>query len=449
MANPKGKIACFGLGEKGVNLVKSPLHLDDGELTSAQNAEFFRNRGRGGIRKRSGLARFNASALGVIYRFLNIPLPATVTTTILAAVEGTGVETWVISTNGTSWAEATAPVRPSRATKHVGVNFTGVARKIASLDGRIYYPADDFTQYPAANHQAPPIRFYDGSSQGEVCQVPNNPSVGDTTNAYNVECMQTLNGTIYLTTYDGLSAGAQQCGRVFNLDVRTGTLNQIGPSFGDGAGDTNPGDVSLRPFSIGWALGRLWLGMMNDSGSLVAAKIYSIRPGIDAAWTLEATLAANEPIVVSFAEYRGQMYAGCGAGALIGPRIYVRAAASGAWAQSDQTAKVNSTYGFYVGLVVYNDELYAGYFETGAKFIIRKLSAPGGAWATDRDLNTLLGLFGSVGDSIVVGSAVYYVVMSGSGSYGVVRKNAGAWAAVADFVTVIGSANGVIGYTVL
>ena len=50
-------IRVYGLGSKGVNLVKSPMEMDDDELTQAQNAEPYNDRGRFGLRKRLGLQR--------------------------------------------------------------------------------------------------------------------------------------------------------------------------------------------------------------------------------------------------------------------------------------------------------------------------------------------------------------------------------------------------------
>lgn len=443
-----GKITVFGLGEKGVNLVKSKLHLDDGELTQAQNAEFFRNVGRGAIRKRAGLARFNNSALGSIARFTNVPLPATPVVTLWAAVESTnGTELWMSSTNGTAWAKAIAPPRSARRTKRSGANFTTYSvGRIASLDGTIYYPDDTYTQYPTAGHQPPPIRSYTGQFAGEVCQIPNNSRVGDTTNAKNVECIQTLNGTLYLTTYDGVSSVSGECGRVYKLDVRSGQLIQIGPAFGDGAGDTDPG-VGLRPFSLAWCAGRLFVGMINDSGSLVATKIYSIRPFIDTAWTLENTFGSNEVAVFSMVEYQGQLYAATYAGALVQAAVYVRSSA-GAWGVSDTQTVTASTYKGYKGLTVYNDELYVGYNGDSADKI-RKLSA--GAWTTDLDLDTLLGAgTWNLGNGIVIPtrSELYYAVEAGGGAGGIVQKKASVWTRVENFATVIGSVRGTLGYTV-
>jgi hypothetical protein len=443
-----GKINCFSLGEKGVNVVKSPLHLDDGELVSAQNAEFFRNRGRGGIRKRAGLARFNGSTLGSVARFINVPLPATPVITLWAAVDGTNTEIWLSSVDGTTWLEAAAPVRAARTSKRSGANLTGYPiGRLASLNGTMYFPADDYVQYPTANHQAPPIRFYSGAFEGEVCQVPNSSQVGDTTNAKNVECMTTLNGTIYITTYDGASSGAGECGRVFQLDVRSGSLIQIGAAFGDGPSDINPG-VGLRPFSLGWCAGRLFVGMINDSGSTLATSIYSIRPNIDQNWTLETTLGTNVIAITSMQEYQGKLYAATVAGALVQAAVQVRGS-DGSWAVSETTAVTASTYKGYKGLCVYGDDLYVGYNGDGADKI-RKLSA--GAWSTDKDLDVLFGAGNwNVGEGLVIPTRneLYYCVAAGSGLGGIIQKKAGVWTIAGPFTSVIGSVRGTIGYTVV
>lgn len=52
-----GEVKVMGLGLGGVNLVKDPLALDDNEVTLAQNAVPFKDKGVAGIRKRDGWAR--------------------------------------------------------------------------------------------------------------------------------------------------------------------------------------------------------------------------------------------------------------------------------------------------------------------------------------------------------------------------------------------------------
>lgn len=71
-----GKSNNYTLGEFGVNRVKSPIHLDDGELLTAQNADVPFEKGNRGLRKRSGMAKLNTdAAAGSIEAMTWVPLP--------------------------------------------------------------------------------------------------------------------------------------------------------------------------------------------------------------------------------------------------------------------------------------------------------------------------------------------------------------------------------------
>jgi hypothetical protein len=50
------RIVVFGLGAAGVNLVKSPLQMDDSEVVSAQNAEPYRDRGDDRYQEAAGVS---------------------------------------------------------------------------------------------------------------------------------------------------------------------------------------------------------------------------------------------------------------------------------------------------------------------------------------------------------------------------------------------------------
>ena len=64
------------LGDYGVNVVESPLHLKAGELVVAQNVERSRDQGIGGLRKRLGIGLFTVDALlGPVLAIIPVPLP--------------------------------------------------------------------------------------------------------------------------------------------------------------------------------------------------------------------------------------------------------------------------------------------------------------------------------------------------------------------------------------
>lgn len=71
------RVEVWNLGILGVNVVDSPLHLKDGELTLAQNAEPYDELGEGGIRKRQGIDLFlgGGALAGAVTAITSIPLP--------------------------------------------------------------------------------------------------------------------------------------------------------------------------------------------------------------------------------------------------------------------------------------------------------------------------------------------------------------------------------------
>lgn len=65
----------YNLGKLGVNVDKSPIHLQDGELTKAQNAIREPLGVEGGLKNRPGLRTFNANpANGTVLGGIGVPL---------------------------------------------------------------------------------------------------------------------------------------------------------------------------------------------------------------------------------------------------------------------------------------------------------------------------------------------------------------------------------------
>lgn len=102
-----GKSNVYTLGEFGVNRVKSPIHLIDGELLTAQNADVPFDKGNRGLRKRSGLAKLNTDvAAGSIASMTWVPLADPFGT--LYFYTGS-VPSWSVSQTGTTFASQLAP----------------------------------------------------------------------------------------------------------------------------------------------------------------------------------------------------------------------------------------------------------------------------------------------------------------------------------------------------
>lgn len=58
-----GKLNVYNLGDLGIDLVGSPIHILDGALTQAQNAAVSQHQGEHGLKKRFGMTKLNATAL--------------------------------------------------------------------------------------------------------------------------------------------------------------------------------------------------------------------------------------------------------------------------------------------------------------------------------------------------------------------------------------------------
>lgn len=69
-----GDLPVYNLGLLGVNVVKTPHHLEDGALRVAQNAELKTSGGRKGIGKRKGIAVFSDDLGAAILAIANITL---------------------------------------------------------------------------------------------------------------------------------------------------------------------------------------------------------------------------------------------------------------------------------------------------------------------------------------------------------------------------------------
>lgn len=103
------------IGVAGVNLVKSPLELDDNEVVLAQNAEPYRDRGVAGVRKRPAWRQLNVTSKSGALGSVGIDLAASGNGDDLSGADGgstygaiyvwlDGATTWKLTVNGgQSW----------------------------------------------------------------------------------------------------------------------------------------------------------------------------------------------------------------------------------------------------------------------------------------------------------------------------------------------------------
>jgi hypothetical protein len=397
------KINIFNLGEKGVVNAKDPLHVVDGELMQSQNAIANNpDEGLGGLEKRGGMAKLNASAMsGSVQSVANVPLEDPVSgygEWIYAPYKGSGVQFFCSGaaydfyvTNGVGLLTGTdnAPGLPSptgtrqydtklAAAFPGSTNYRGTG--MARDTNRLYYAADDYV----LDTDAPPIRCFTGTKDFEVARIPEWFNAGVRTACKAIIRLFSFNSYIYVTTWDG-GSGTNLQGRVFRLDPNTGTLLQIGQAFGNQAGELAGG----MPFAAcGWN-GRLWVGTANGDAA-PAGKVYWIRPGVDTTWTLDHTCAANQGNVLCMTGYSGtgNLYVGTdGVGGAMAALVVQRTPA-GVWSTADTGGKV-VTRNRYDVIQEHQGNLYVHYYTPSAapaagEQVIRKFD--GTTWSTDADI---------------------------------------------------------------
>ncbi|KKN61511.1 hypothetical protein LCGC14_0520990 [marine sediment metagenome] len=430
-----GKLNVYDIGQGGVNSSKSPIHLDTTELTKGQNVVLDTAGAEGGIRKRGGLPKLNGTAMqGKINGAISVPIAdeSAKTQTLYAALEvSSGSNTWRTSTDGTTWAFATAPAKITQHSKLVtGTGFPSTLTvRVASVDGKLYYPSDSYTQFNNANHQRPPLRVYDGTSDEPFGSVPYSPSEGDTTNAYVITDMLAANGKVYFVSADG-GASVNDPARVFEGNPATGQITQIGPEIGGGATGYGPA------VHLAWYNSRLWIGVGNISG-----QILSIRPGLDTSWVVEHTVASK--YISGLGVFEGLLYAGTGSTASE-PTVLVRSSL-GVWSNTDTGGPSGADTYITSGFTVYNSELYVVLqWTAGANGSVSIRKFDGSSWTEDEDITSSFpggggGILQVPGNMLVFGDNMYLAMQEQGGTgtpsdpNGAILKNAsGSWTKVDD-----------------
>ena len=177
-----GKIAIYNLGQLGVDVVKSPVHIDDGAFTKAQNVQVDPSGGIGGIRKRDGMARLNSAALaGSVTGMIGLPLQnqSLLTRWFYAPFDdhgGVATGAWRRSSNGTTWSTVAvggSPATPASIAVATLTTTATIGVPLASmpwtaLGNVLYYPSNDYT----AGTNDPPIRGFDGTNDWAFLSVP-------------------------------------------------------------------------------------------------------------------------------------------------------------------------------------------------------------------------------------------------------------------------------------
>jgi len=297
-----GKLAVYGLGRGGCNVDKSPIHLEDNELTKAQNAVQSKQSSTGtgtdgGLVKRPALTKYNAaSGAGSIPGVVNVPLgpgPGTTTddkVTYYIALQVGTTPFWRISTDSFSTSATTTVINTRIATSSINGS--------AMLNGRLYYLADTV----GINRS---IRVFDGAQDRLFSSLPT---------GYTFLRLFALKGALYVGVANGTSAAY-----VYKLDS-DGRLYQIGAALPTAIVDFH---------GLAYHNSDLYV-TGKETG--VAGKIYRIREFVATtatAWTLDYTHPDAAGIVYAMESFKGNLYATRGgAGATTGAMLKRSAAAS-------------------------------------------------------------------------------------------------------------------------
>jgi hypothetical protein len=230
----------------------------------------------------------------------------------------------------------------------------------------LIYAASGYT----VGTDAPPIHLFGGAYDRELTTIPP-PSAGAV--AHGVVSILVANGQIYVSTWDAGTDSTTWVGRVFSLDVDSATLTPIGDPFPTGH----------LPYALAWVNSQLWCGTHRQNPS-AAGKIYTIRPGVDTTWTEDFDLATvSQGGVASLTEFRGALYVGTTAAAGTFAKILARAADGTYSAVDTGTGGAAKDNNGYLSLAVFEDALYAGYWNNDTTAIAKiRRSADGVTWTT-------------------------------------------------------------------
>ena len=375
----------YDLGQLGVNVDSSPIHKLDGELARAQNAIRNPLGVDGGITNRGGFSNLNGTATEAsVLGGIGVPLGD--------GPGATSSERFVFSShdNGgpsyAGWAQSddqlTTVTLLTTPASRVPSTYAGPSGTLSVANyhlccvlGRRLFYVPNFT----SGSESVPIRVFNGVRDYELARLQPTTTLGITS-------MQVSQGTIYLTTHDSGTDDTNFIGRVFSLDPDTGHLTQIGPALATGY---YPLCVELFQNDLFVGTGRLTT--TNE------AKVYKIRPGVDAAWTDDETMAADRYAVTGLKSWNGYLYVATCSAIAVAAAILRRDLAGTYTAVKTFTAGA-AVVSITVPLVLFRDKLWTQMVNDSAEVGIWS-SVNGTTWV--RTVSTVGAPF------VVSGTAMY------------------------------------------
>lgn len=390
------KLNLYEIGQAGVNVVVNPLQLQRNMATQLQNVIFPTASGEGGIGKRGGLTRVNASALNAGANVLaigNVGLPNPVANKYLyAAANGY----WMRSTDGTTWAQVASPDLAGRF-KTDGLPVLGIP-PVQPTPGRMLYVD--------GNGGLDDLRVWNNVSDEFVLTVP---TVDPGVEAYSAGASGFHNGAYFFGTI------AYAKGRLFKLNPDSGQLTVIIGVMG----------TDYTAYSIFSFLGSLFVGV-SDGAATPASYIYRCNPDGDTAWTVDSAALIGVP--VSMVNFLGNLYIGTGSRqAGVDMKVYKRTPSGTYSAVLTDASPWNVTCGGQ--LAVFADRIFC--YQAGVIYS----STDGAAWSSELDVYTTYSSFtGFCGRPVEFNGTLYWPFheSSGGASDGRVlkRTSAGVWSSV-------------------
>lgn len=402
------------IGDKGVQLVGTPLHTPDSGLLRAENVEFTRESGIGGIGSRRALYPLNGTALGGrVLHLGHLPFPFPTAPVMMVALNAGETNAWLSTLDGTTFTELPTTTlkrapNPFEYVANISANLNPgnifIQQRAASFRRRFYHASDDYTIWYSgiiATPSRPPLAHYDGDIGLELFRMPDNPTSPAGSYTTGIVGLWVFNGFIYIAVFDPGGVAPNLKGRVLRFDPEDGTLVRMGNRFGQDTGENTKG--------IPWALtrfaGKLFVGTMGISGN-PAGGVYTLIENVDDVWTLDHAFAADEGYVMDMLVYKGALYLATSCDATGNAKIYKRTP-TGTYSTSFTGPDVALAYNG--GLIEFDGNLYCCYFCDGANnLLIKKFD--GASWTTDLDVTTTYTLATpfAPGQPLVFGGALYW-----------------------------------------
>jgi len=408
-----GKFNLYDIGQAGVNVVVNPLQLQKDAAVLLQNVVFPTASGEGGIGKRGGLTRLNASALNSgasVLAIGSVPLPnpfnaATLPRKYMYVADET--EVWYRSSDGAVWTPVDTPGTPGF--------FSNPGKPVLGIPP--VQPVVGLMLYVSGDGAHDDIWVWDNTSARLVLVCPSVDTTVPIEEAFCAGASGFHNGAYYFGTI------AYTYGRLFRLDMVTGQLTMIIGAMG----------ADYTAYSIFSFVGQLFVGVSDDNSGGATSYVYRCNPDSDTAWTVDSAALTGVP--VSMVNFLGNLYIGTGSKVAAQSMNIYKRTPSGVYSTvfTDATPW-NVTCGGQ--LAVFADKIFA--YMAGTIY-----SSPDGAvWTSELDVFTTYTSFaGRCGRPVEFDGALYWpfedTADTGTGRV-LKRTSAGVWSSVLGPTTLEG-----------